>query len=269
MQSRDPQAVVETSPSGPVSPFHESQMLLLDTGNSWAGVSPSPHCLAPSSPSKACSGMSSVPGAWDQASPSHGRWIPWRCRGDGPGEKSLASHSYGAVCPRLRCPVSWQRLRLISPGIPPPCHPLPRPGDVGEGEVPVPHPAWWRWGRDPHLAGSSGASRQRGAGISRKSWRWLRRAPKLFAALQISRGSICLQSCTECLPSGDRARGLGETFSQHLLGPAAASAGASLTSGAIPVLPAFPIAIQGACWLQRCCVSSWHPKGAAGKGSCS
>lgn len=152
--------------------------------------------------------------------------------------------------------------------LPHPCT-LPGPGDPGEGEVPFPHPAWWRWGWDPHLTSSSGASGQRGAGISHKSRRGLRRAPKLFAALQISRGSICLQSCTECLPSGDRARGLGETFSQHLLGPAAASAGASLTPGAIRVLSAFPIPIQGARWLQKCCVPSWHPKGAAGKGVCS
>lgn len=77
-----------------------------------------------------------VPGAWDQASPSHGRWIPRRCRGDGPGEKSLVSRSYGAARPQLRCPVSWQRLHLISPGMPPPCHtPAPCPGQGTQGRA--------------------------------------------------------------------------------------------------------------------------------------
>lgn len=161
---------------------------------------------------------------------------------------------------------------------PPPCYPpctLPGPGHPGEGKVPFPHPAWWRRDQAPHPAGSSGVSHQCGAGNSHKSWRWLRRAPKLFAALQISRGSICLQSCTECLRSGDRSRGLGETLPRHLLGPAAASAGASLAWGSHPGSPSLPHPRPAMGSRERAgskgaaCPPGTQRDFGAGKGSCS
>lgn len=138
LQTNPPFACLQ--PSGPVSSFHESKLLLLDVaqaGNSCARGVPIPassgilhqHSTKPWSSVRAAP-AAQVLGAWDWATSQHRRSISldmlWGWLAGRRAWPALAAVPQPA-CPRLGCPVSFQRL-------------APHPSNWGSVAAPPPAP---------------------------------------------------------------------------------------------------------------------------------